>query len=138
MAAKKQRKTWKKPSESAAAVEEVEMVHDHYLLSFNKKTYQKDYKVQNAVVSMLELERQESEQGKEQVTTSTMAVKKNESNPIIKSSRDPKINFFHTLPSVQKDTQNLKEYALRNSLNQMEPQMQKYKLRKDIKSAYQK
>lgn len=52
--------------------------------------------------------------------------------------RDAKVTHFNTLPSVQKDSKNFKEYALRQTLNSMEPQMQKFKLRKNLKSRYQR
>lgn len=55
-----------------------------------------------------------------------------------RTPRDSKMNFFNTLPSVQRDSQNFKDYALRQTLNNMEPQMQKFKLRKNLKSIYQK
>lgn len=56
----------------------------------------------------------------------------------VKTPRDSKMNFFTTLPSVQKDSKNFKDYALRQTLNNMEPQLQKYKLRKNLRSIYQK
>ena len=65
-----------------------------------------------------------------------MAIKKQDANannnPIMMQAKDSKFNFFHTLPSVQKDTEKLQDYALRQSLNIMQPQMQKYKLRKGL------
>lgn len=48
------------------------------------------------------------------------------------SSKDTKFNVYNSVPSVKKDAEKLQNYALRKSLNNMEPQMQQYKLRKGL------
>lgn len=73
---RKQRKTWRKPSEMDA--EEVDNVHDHYLLSFNKKAHQRvDSKVQS-IINLIEQESELDQEKKRPSASSIMGAKKME------------------------------------------------------------
>lgn len=58
--------------------------------------------------------------------------------PEIASASTPITSNYSTLPSSIKETKLKKDYTLRSSLNKLEPQLQKFKLRNDAKSHYQK